>query len=134
IQIVGNKKTKDFIIKSAIKMKPGSVYNERQLTADLRKLYGNGYFQDIRRSLVPSANDPDKYTLKVEVDEKRTGSVGLGGGVDTVAGPFGSFTFADSNFLGRGQVLSVNSQVGSGLMGGISNNLNNGGTQYMANH
>src|SRR6185295_4082727 len=51
VQIVGNKKTKDFIVRNAIKAKPGAVYNEKNLTADLRKLYANGYFQDIRRSL-----------------------------------------------------------------------------------
>jgi outer membrane protein insertion porin family len=133
IKIVGNKKTKDFIIRNAIKMKPGTVYNERQLTADLRKLYGNGYFQDIRRSLTPDPEHPEKYVLKVEVDEKRTGSVGLGGGVDTIAGPFGSFSFADSNFRGRGQIVSFSSQVGSGMFGNITNNINNGGTQFLPN-
>ncbi len=132
IQVIGNKKTKDFIIKRSIKMKPGSVYNERQLTQDLRKLYGNGYFQDIRRSLVPSPNDPDKYTLKVEVDEKRTGTIGMGGGVDTMAGPFGSFSFSDSNFRGRGQGLSLNSQMGTGMFNNLTNNINNGGSQFLS--
>lgn len=127
IQITGNKKTKDFIVRSAIKLKPGTVYNEKQLTGDLRKLFQNGYFQDIRRSLSPSPTSPDRYDLKVEVDERRTGSVGLGGGVDTVAGPFGSFSFSDSNFRGRGQVVQFNSQMGSSMF----NNLNNGGTQFL---
>ena len=131
IEIVGNKKTKDFIFKNAIKIKPGSVYNEKQLTGDLRKLYNNGYFQDIRRSLVPSATNPDKYTLKVEVDEKRTGSVGLGGGVDSVAGPFGSFSFSDANFGGKGQVISLSSQMGSGNLNNVAGSINNGGTNYM---
>lgn len=131
VEIVGNKKTKDFIIRSALKVKPGTVYNERQLTADLRKLYGNGYFQDIRRSLVPSATNPDKYTLKVEVDEKRTASVGMGGGVDSVAGPFGSLSFSDGNFRGRGQILSFSSQVGSGTINQLSGSVNNGGTNFM---
>ena len=70
IEISGNKKTKDFIIRQAIKIKPGMVYNEKALTSDLRKLFANGYFQDIRRSLVPATDNPDKYVLKVEVDEK----------------------------------------------------------------
>lgn len=131
IKIVGNKKTKDFIVRNAIKLKPGQVYNERELTADLRKLFGNGYFQDIRRSLTPDPAQPDKYTLKVEVDEKRTGSVGLGGGVDTISGPFGSFSFADSNFRGRGQIMSFNSQVGSAMFNGLTNNINNGGTAFL---
>ena len=133
IEISGNKKTKDFIIRQAIKTKPGMVYNEHALTSDLRKLFANGYFQDVRRSLVPSPDNPDKYVLKVEVDEKRSASVGVGGGLDTMAGPFGSFTIADNNFQGKGQTLSFSSQVGSGYMGSISNTLNNGGTGFVPN-
>lgn len=133
VQIGGNRKTKDFIIKSAIKLKAGSIYNEKQLTDDLRKLYGNGYFQDIRRSLQPSPDNPDKYVLKVEVDEKRTGSVGMGGGVDSVAGPFGSLSFSDNNFMGKGQIVSFNSQLGSGMFGQGINTINNGGNGFLVN-
>lgn len=133
IQIIGNKKTKDFVIRRTIKLKPGSIYNEKQLTQDLRRLYANGYFQDIRRSLVPSANDPEKFTLKVDVAEKRTGSVGLGGGVDTVAGPFGTLSFSDNNFRGRGEVLSFNSAMGTGMYNNLANTVNNGGTQFLSN-
>jgi outer membrane protein insertion porin family len=133
VQITGNHKTLDSIIRRDIRIKPGQVYNERKMIADLRTLYGKGYFSDIRRSLSPSAKDPDKYVLKVEVDEKRSGSVGLGGGVDTVAGPFGTLSFSDSNFRGKGQVLSFNSQVGSGMFGQLSNTINNAGTQFLSN-
>ena len=133
IEISGNKKTKDFIIRQAIKIKPGTVYNEHQLTADLRKLYANGYFQDIRRSLVPSNDNTEKYILKVEVDEKRSGSVGLGGGIDTMAGPFGSFNIGDNNFRGRGESLTLNAQVGTGMFGSVSNTLNNGGAGFVPN-
>ncbi|CAM6006269.1 unnamed protein product [Sphagnum balticum] len=133
IVIAGNTKTKDFIIRRGIKLKPGTVYNEKALTADLRKLYANGYFQDVRRSLSPSPDNPDHYVLKVEVDEKRSGSVGLGGGVDTVAGPFGSFTISDNNFQGRGQLLSLNTQMSTGLVSGLNNTLANGNTAFLAN-
>jgi outer membrane protein insertion porin family len=131
IKITGNKKTKDFIIRNALKLKAGQVYNEKQLTADLRKLYGNGYFQDIRRSLAPDPTNPEKYTLKVEVDEKRTGSIGLGGGVDTNSGPFGSFSFGDNNFMGKGQQLSFSSQIGTGMFNNVTNSINNGATNYL---
>jgi len=133
IEIVGNKKTKDMIIRSALKLQPGSAYNEKQITADMRKLYANGYFQDIKRSLEPSATDPEKFTLKVEVEEKRTGSVGLGGGLDSATGPFGQFSFSENNFRGRGQVVTVNSQVGSAMFSGVANNLNNGGQNFIPN-
>lgn len=131
IEIAGNRKTKDYIVRNAIKLQEGSVYNEAQLTQDLKELYGRGYFQDIRRSLQPSPEDPNKFVLKVEVDEKRTGSVGLGGGVDSVAGPFGSLSFSDANFRGKGQVVSFNGQVGSGVFGNINNSINNGGNAFL---
>ncbi len=133
VQITGNTKTKSFIIRNAIKLKAGSVYNEHQLACDLRNLYSNGYFQDVRRSIVPDPSDPDKYDLKVEVEEKRSGTIGLGGGLDSLAGPFGSITLSDSNFRGRGQTLSLNGQVGMGMLGGVANSLNNLGTAYLAN-
>lgn len=117
VEIKGNRKTKDFIVRQSIDLKAGSVYNEHQLSAGLKKLYANGYFQDIRRSLAPSATDPDKFTLTVEVDEKRTGAVGVGGGVDSAAGPFGSLSFSDANFQGKGQVLSFNGSMGAGMAG-----------------
>ncbi|HEY9758479.1 MAG TPA: BamA/TamA family outer membrane protein [Oculatellaceae cyanobacterium] len=133
IQVTGNRKTKDFIVKHQIKVKPGEVYNEKTLTSDLRKLYANGYFQDIRRSLAPSAKDKDKYVLKVEVDEKRTGSVSAGGGIDSVYGPFGTLGFSDGNFRGRGQVLSFQGQTGSGMFGNVTNSLNNSGSNFVSN-
>lgn len=133
IQIGGNRKTKDFIIRSGLKVKPGMVYNEKQLTADLRQLYAKGFFQDIRRSLQPSPTNPDKYVLKVEVDEKRTGSVGMGGGVDSVAGPFGSLSFSDNNFRGKGQIVSFSSQMGTGMFGQGVNAINNPGNGFMVN-
>ena len=132
IQVTGNKKTKDFIVKHQIKIKAGQVYNEKNLTNDLRQLYANGYFQDIRRSLAPSTKDPDKYTLKVEVEEKRTGSISAGGGIDSVYGPFGTLGFSDGNFRGRGQVLSFQSQIGSGMFGNVTNQLNNAGSNFVS--
>jgi outer membrane protein insertion porin family len=133
VEIAGNHKTKDFIIRNAIKIKPGMVYNEKELTADLRKLYANGYFQDIRRSMAPSPDNPDRYSLKVEVEEKRSGSVGLGGGVDTIFGPFGSFNIGDNNFRGRGEVVSFNAQMGTGALGNMGTALSSGTTNIVAN-
>lgn len=133
VEISGNKKTKEFIIRQAIKIKPGMVYDEKVLTTDLRKLYANGYFQDIKRSLVPSSTNADKYVLKIEVAEKRSGSLGVGGGIDTLAGPFGSLTLSDNNFRGRGESLSFSSMVGSGFFGSVNNALNNGGTGFIPN-
>lgn len=131
IQIVGNKKTKDFFIRAAIKSKPGSVYNEKQITADLRKLYSDGYFQDIKRSLTPSSSDQEKYDLKVEVVERNSQSASIGGGVDMRTGLSLNLSASDANFLGRGRYLGVKSQTGSGILNSFAGNLANGGTGFV---
>ncbi|HEY9776768.1 MAG TPA: BamA/TamA family outer membrane protein [Planktothrix sp.] len=134
IQVVGNKKTLPSVVDNYLKgIKQGSVYNDKVLTADLRKLYAQGYFSDIRRSLQPSADNPDRYTLKVEVDEKRSGTVGLGGGVDSLFGPFGSLNVSDTNFMGHGTAVSLNGQVGTTMFGSINNTLSNGGASFLPN-
>jgi outer membrane protein insertion porin family len=66
------------------------------------------------------------------VDEKRTASVSAGGGVDSIYGPFGTLSFSDSNFRGRGQLLSFNSQIGSGMFGNVTNAMNNAGNNFVS--
>lgn len=116
INIAGNTKTKDFVIKRNLTVVPGEVYNENKLKQDLARLFGTQAFSDVRRVISASPDDPDKYKVTVEVDEKRTGSISLGGGVDTETGFFGSLGYADNNFRGLGQELNANFTIGSGVI------------------
>lgn len=116
IKVAGNLKTKDFVIKRNILTEPGSIYNENLIKKDLMRIYGTQAFSDVRRSIEISEADPQKYVVTVEVDEKRTGSVSLGGGVDTGSGLFGTFGFADKNFRGRGQEVALNAITGTGVL------------------
>lgn len=116
IKISGNTRTKDFVIKRNVKTKPNTVYNEESLKQDFSRLFGTQAFADVRRVISVSDTDPDKYQLTIEVDEKRTGSISLGGGLDTSSGLFGSVGFSDTNFRGNGQELSLTGMSGSGTM------------------
>lgn len=116
VQFVGNRKTKDFVIKRAMVTQEGKVYNEKVLSEDLKRIFSSQAFSDVRRVITASPDNPDQYNLTVEVDEKRTGSISLGGGVDTGTGLFGSLGYSDPNFLGRGQNLSSIFAVGSGVL------------------
>ncbi|HSA06819.1 MAG TPA: BamA/TamA family outer membrane protein [Candidatus Gastranaerophilales bacterium] len=120
IELSGNTKTKDFVIKRNLTIKPGEVYNEDKLKQDLTRIFGTQAFSDVRRVISPSVNDPAKYKLAIEVDEKRTGSISLGGGIDTESGLFGQAGYFDNNFLGRGQEIGANFMMGSGTV--LSNN------------
>jgi len=116
VQFVGNRKTKDYVLKRMMSLKSGDVYNEKKLADDMKRIFGTQAFKDVRRVITASPDDPDKYNLTVEVDEKRTGAISLGGGIDTSTGLFGSAGYNDPNFLGRGQNFSSIFAVGSGII------------------
>lgn len=116
VEISGNIKTKDFVITRNLTVQPGEVYNEKKLKQDLTRIFGTRAFSDVRRVISPSVENPDKYKLTIEVDEKRTGSISLGGGIDSLTGLFGQAGYVDHNFLGRGQEVSVNAMMGSGTV------------------
>jgi len=116
VTIEGNVKTKDFVIKRNLTVEPGEIYNEKKLKQDLTRLFGTQAFSDVRRVISPSIENPDKYKITIEVDEKRTGSISLGGGLDTLTGLFGQVGYIDNNFLGRGQEVSTNFMMGSGAV------------------
>jgi outer membrane protein insertion porin family len=116
LQFVGNRKTKDYVLKRMINTEAGKVYNEKVLAEDLKRIFSTQSYSDVRRVITASPDDPDKYNLTIEVDEKRTGAISLGGGIDTATGLFGSLGYNDPNFLGRGQSISSVFAVGSGVL------------------
>jgi outer membrane protein insertion porin family len=117
IQFVGNRKTKDNVLRRMMTTKTGDVYNEKSVSQDLKRIFSTQAFGDVRRVITASPENPDKYNLVVEVDEKRTGAISLGGGLDTQTGIFGSLGYSDPNFLGKGQTFNSALSVGSGYIG-----------------
>lgn len=116
IAISGNEKTKDFVIERNVLVEPGMVYNENQIKEDLVRLYGTQAFKDVTREIEPCPEDPDTYDITINVQEQRTASISVGGGLDSVTGVFGSLGIADNNFRGRNQRVSLNGLVGSGVI------------------
>ncbi|MBQ3819742.1 BamA/TamA family outer membrane protein [bacterium] len=115
IMISGNEKTKDYVIERNILTEPGSIYNENILKEDLVRLYATQAFKDVTREIEPT-DDPDKYDITINVEEQRTATVSVGGGLDSVTGVFASVGLADNNFLGRGERISLNGIAGTGII------------------
>ena len=115
IMIAGNEKTKDYVIERNILTEPGMIYNENLLKEDLVRLYATQAFKDVTREIEPT-EEPDKYDITINVEEQRTASVSIGGGIDSVTGVFGSVGIADNNFLGRNERLSLNGIAGTGVI------------------
>ena len=116
ITISGSIKTKDFVIKRNISIKKGDIYNEFNMASDIQRIIGTRAFSDVKRTISTSEKDPTKYSIALQVEEKRSGSVSIGGGFDTAAGMFGSAGFTDYNFRGLGQTLGVDFMTGSGIV------------------
>lgn len=116
ILISGNEKTKDFIIARNILTEAGMIYNENLIREDLVRLFATQAFKDVKRDIQPSEDDPEKYDVTVQVEEQRTASVSLGGGLDSATGIFGSVGIADNNFRGLNQRVGLNVLAGSGVV------------------
>ena len=116
ILIQGNEKTKNYVIERNVLTEPGMIYNENLIKEDLVRLYASQAFKDVTREIEPTLEDPDLYDVTIRVEEQRTASISVGGGLDTVTGVSGSLGIADNNFRGRSQRLSLNGLVGTGVM------------------
>lgn len=116
IMIEGNEKTKDYIVARNILTEPGMIYNENLVKEDLVRLYATQAFKDVTREIEPSEDIPDAYDITIKVQEQRTASVSVGGGLDTVTGLFGSMGITENNFRGRAERLSLTGLAGTGVI------------------
>lgn len=116
ILISGNEKTKSYVISRNILTEAGTVYNENLIREDLVRLYATQAFKDVKRDIEPSEEDPDKYDVTIQVEEQRTATFSIGGGLDSATGIFGSAGIADNNFRGLNQRVSLNVLGGSGII------------------
>ena len=116
IDFSGNTTTRDKVIRREILLDEGDMFNTELWDYSILRLNQLGYFEmlkkeeaaDIKRN--PQSNTVD-ITLKVK--ERGKNSIGLNGGVSGIAGSFIGFNYSTNNFLGLGETLSLESQLGT---------------------
>lgn len=116
ILISGNEKTKDYVIARNVLTEAGTIYNENLIKEDLVRLYATQAFKDVKRDIEPAEDAPDKYNVTIQVEEQRTASLSIGGGLDSATGIFGSAGISDNNFRGLNQRVGLNLLAGSGVI------------------
>lgn len=116
ILIEGNYKTKDYIVARNILTEAGSIYNENLIREDLVRLYATQAYKEVNRDIAPSETHPDKYDVTIKVEEQRTASLSVGGGLDSATGIFGSLGISENNFRGLNQRVGLNVLAGSGVI------------------
>jgi outer membrane protein insertion porin family len=118
IEFSGNTTTRDKVIRREIVLEEGNVYNSRLWEFSLLRLNQLGYFEQLKpddpnvteRHLNEKEGTVD---LTLKVHEKGKNSIGLTGGVSGLSGSFIGLSYSTNNFLGLGETLSVQANIGN---------------------
>jgi outer membrane protein insertion porin family len=116
IEFQGNTTTRDRVIRRELMLDEGSVYNSQLWEYSLLRLNQLQYFDPLKVDQDSEAHqDPDAGTvdLLLKVKEKGKQSIGLNGGVSGLSGAFLGLNYSTNNFLGLGETLSLQANLGS---------------------
>ncbi|MGH6896685.1 MAG: outer membrane protein assembly factor BamA [Geminicoccaceae bacterium] len=107
IDIVGNVRTLDEVIRREFRVAEGDAFNTALLRRSRQRIENLGYFENVELNTLPGSS-PDKTRLEVEVSERSTGELSFGAGFSTSDGPLGDIRLTERNLLGRGQSIEAN--------------------------
>jgi outer membrane protein insertion porin family len=101
IDIGGNVRTVDEVIRREFRLVEGDAFNAAKLGRSRQRIQNLGFFGKVRVARVPGSA-PDKTVIEVDVEEKSTGALTFGAGFSTSQGPLGDITIREKNLLGKG--------------------------------
>ncbi len=111
INIHGNTKTRDKVIRRELKVYEQELYSSRRLKRSVSDLYRQDFFEDVKVKPQRGSAE-DQMILGIEVVEKPTGTFTFGGGYSAVDKLYVMASVSERNFLGRGQILEFAVQTG----------------------
>ncbi len=113
INIVGNTKTWDEVIRRELVIFPGNYFNRTLLLLSYRNLYYLNYFSNISVNFRPVIEDSSLIDLDIKVEEKPTGQIGAGASYSQIDGFFFNVNLQQPNFLGRGWTIAFLAEYGA---------------------
>ncbi|MFC1590381.1 outer membrane protein assembly factor BamA [Candidatus Omnitrophota bacterium] len=120
IEIQGNAKTKDIVIRRELRIFPGDKFDGDKIRRSKERLYNLGFFEDISFDNVPTSV-PDKHDLVVSVKETKTGEFSFGAGYSSIDEFIGFVEVRQRNFdatnfpsfIGAGQDMAIKAEIGT---------------------
>jgi len=106
INIRGNNKTREYVIRREFELGEGDAYNRVLVDRAERHLNGLGFFKKVKITNEPGSA-ADRVIINVDVEEQPTGSFSVSGGYSTTEGFLGEVSVSDSNFMGRGEYVRL---------------------------
>lgn len=112
INVLGNSKTHDKVIRRELKIHEGELYNGTNLRLSREAVERLGYFApgEVIFNTVTPKGKSDIVNVEITVKERSTGTITLGAGYGSVQGFFFTGTVSEINFLGKGQTISLAAQ------------------------
>ena len=107
IDIEGNTTTLDRVVRRQFDSVEGDPFNPREIRQSAERIRALGYFETAEVN-AREGSTPEQVVIDVDVEEKPTGSLNFGGSFSSSDGFGVAISFAEDNFLGRGQKLQLN--------------------------
>ena len=111
IDIRGNTRTRDYVIRREFDIGEGDAYNKAVIDRAERRLNNLGFFKKVTITNEPGSA-PDRVVVVVTVEDQPTGSFSVSGGYSTAEGIIGEVAVQETNFMGRGQFARLSVQLG----------------------
>ena len=102
IEIIGNTRTRDEVIRREFLLAEGDAFNTQKVRRSRQRIQSLGFFSKVELD-TDVGSIPDRSVVTVQVEEQSTGELSFGAGFSTAVGPLGSISLRERNLLGRGQ-------------------------------
>lgn len=111
INIVGNPKTRDKVIRRELRVTEGELYSATGIKRSKQNLMNTGYFEEATIATA-KGSAANKLNVDVNVKEKPTGTFSIGGGYSSLDGIIGQGSVQQANFLGLGLKANLSGSIG----------------------
>jgi len=116
INVRGNSRTRDYVIRREFDIAEGDAYNRVLVDRAERRLKNLNYFKSVKITNEPGSAS-DRIILNVDVEEQSTGEFSIAGGYSTSDGIVGELSVGERNLLGRGQTARASLTYGQRTRG-----------------
>ncbi len=111
IEIHGNSRTRDYVIRREFDISEGDAYNKTLIDRAERRLKNLNYFKTVKITTKPGSA-ADRVVLDVEADDQATGDFNISGGYSTTDGWLTEVKIGDRNFEGTGNAVQASVSYG----------------------
>lgn len=111
IQVLGNVRTRDKVVRRELRIREGELYNETRKRESLARVKRLGFFEEVNFNTRTPSGTYDIMDIDIVVKERSTGTIQVGAGYSSFQGFVFNGQVSQINFLGKGQSLTASADV-----------------------